>query len=305
MYFPILAILACVPALMWPEALTDLKTAIVPMLGLIMFSMGLTQTRDDFVRVLRSPKGIGLGLFLQYSVMPFLAFLISQILNLEPELMVGLIIVGCCAGGTASNVMTFLARGNVALSITLTLTSTVIGVFVTPLLIQFYAGHIIEIAILPMLLTICKIVLLPVIAGTLIQFWFSSWVKKIDHLLPHVATLLIVFIIAIVMALNANKFSQVSASLLLAIALHNGLGLLMGYWAARLCGFSQKDIKAIAIEVGMQNSGLGVALAIKYFTPLTALPGALFSIWHNISGSLLAAFWNRHSLKTTDQYTDN
>ena len=305
MYFPILAILACVPALVWPEALTDLKVAIIPMLGLIMFCMGLTQTRDDFLRVLRSPKAIGLGLFLQYSVMPLLAFLISLLLNLEADLAVGLIIVGCCAGGTASNVMTFLAKGNVALSITLTLASTVIGVFVTPLLIQFYAGHIVEIAILPMLLTICKIVLIPVIAGTLIRFWFSDWVKKVDHLLPHVATLLIVVIIAIVMALNASKFSQLSTSLLLAIALHNGLGLIIGYVAASLSGFSQKDVKAIAIEVGMQNSGLSVALAIKYFTPLTALPGALFSIWHNISGSLLAAFWNRNSIKVTNQHSEN
>ncbi len=293
MYFPILAILACIPALMWPEALTDFKVAIIPMLGLIMFSMGLTQTRDDFLRVLRAPKAIGLGLFLQYSVMPLLAFLISQLLNLESDLAVGLIIVGCCAGGTASNVMTFLAKGNVALSITLTLASTILGVFLTPLLIQLYAGHIVEIEILPMLLTICKIVLIPVIAGSLIRFWFSGWVKKIDHLLPHIATLLIVLIIAIVMALNANKFSQISLTLLLAIALHNGLGLIIGYFTAYWCGFSKKDIKAIAIEVGMQNSGLGVALAIKYFTPLTALPGAIFSIWHNISGSLLAAYWTR------------
>ena len=291
MYFPILAILACAAALLWPEVFINFKVAIIPMLGLIMFSMGLTQTKDDFLRVLRSPKAIGLGLFLQYSVMPLLAFMIGQVLNLKPDLLVGLIIVGCCAGGTASNVMTFLAKGNVALSISLTLISTLVGVVLTPLLIQFYVGHIVEIAIFPMLLTICKIVLVPVVAGTLIRYFFSAWVKKIESLLPHVATLLIVTIIAVVVALNAGRFSQIGTSLVFAIMLHNALGLITGYLIALWCGFSQKDIKAIAIEVGMQNSGLGVALAIKYFSPLTALPGAIFSIWHNISGSILAAYW--------------
>lgn len=293
MYFPILAILACIPAMLWPEVLINLKSAIIPMLGLIMFSMGLTQTREDFLRVIRAPKAIGLGLLLQYSVMPFLAFVIAKLLGLEADLMVGLIIVGCCAGGTASNVITFLAKGNVALSISLTLASTLIGVFLTPLLIQLYAGHMVEIAILPMLLTISKIILLPVIAGTLVRYWFREFIEKIDYLLPHVATLLIVSIIAIVVALNAGKFSELGYLLLVAIALHNALGLLIGYGVARGLGFSQADTKAIAIEVGMQNSGLGVALAIKYFSPLTALPGAIFSIWHNISGSVLAAYWSK------------
>jgi BASS family bile acid:Na+ symporter len=291
MYFPILAILACIPALLWPEVLVLFKSAIIPMLALIMFSMGLTQTKEDFLRVLSAPKAVGVGLFLQYTLMPLLAFSIGKLLSLDPDLAVGLIIVGCCAGGTASNVMTFLAKGNVALSITLTLASTLLGVLLTPLLIQFYAGQIVEVPVLPMLITICKIVLLPVVAGTLMRYWFSHWIKKVEHLLPHIAILLIVTIIAIVVALNASKFSLVSGTLILAIMLHNSLGLFIGYAVARWFGFSEKDIKAIAIEVGMQNSGLGVALSIKYFSALTALPGALFSIWHNISGSILAAYW--------------
>ena len=297
MYFPFLAIAACVPALIWPELFTSLKAFIIPMLGLIMFCMGLTQTREDFSRVLQSPKAIGLGLLLQYSLMPFLAFVIGVLLNLNQEAAVGLIIVGSCTGGTASNVMTFLAKGNVALSITLTLVSTLLGVLLTPLLIQLYAGHLLEISVLPMLLTICKIVLFPVLAGTLIRYWLSTQIKKIEWILPHMATWLIVIIIAIVVALNAGKFSQIGFSLLLAIFLHNGLGLLFGFYIAKMCGFSQQDTRTIAIEVGMQNSGLGVALAIKYFSTATAIPGAIFSIWHNLSGSTLAAYWARRPSK--------
>ncbi len=297
MYFPFLALAACLPALIWPELFTSLKALIIPMLGLIMFCMGLTQTREDFSRVLQSPKAIGLGLFLQYSIMPFLAFAIGIILNLNKDAAVGLIIVGCCAGGTASNVMTFLAKGNVALSITLTLVSTLLGVFLTPLLIQLYAGHLLEISVLPMLLTICKIVLFPVLAGTLIRYWLATHIKKIEWILPHVATWLIVIIIAIVVALNAGRFSQVGFSLLLAIILHNGLGLFFGFYIAKMCGFSKQDTRTIAIEVGMQNSGLGVALAIKYFSSATAIPGAIFSIWHNLSGSALAVYWARRPSK--------
>jgi len=206
----------------------------------------------------------------------------------------GLIIVGCCAGGTASNVITYLAGGNVALSISMTLVSTLLGVLLTPWLIQFYAGHLVVIEVLPMLVTISKIVLIPVLLGTGLRYCFDRQIQKIQWLLPHVSTVLIVFIIAIVVALNAARFSQIGTILVLAIMLHNGLGLLIGYGVAKLCSLADADVKAVAIEVGMQNSGLGVALAIKYFAPGSALPGALFSIWHNLSGSLLAAAWSRN-----------
>ena len=295
MYFPLLAIIGIVVALLFPQELVSFKALIIPMLAMIMFSMGLTQTLQDFIRVFRQPKPIMIGLALQYSVMPVLAYIIALVLGLDEQLALGLIIVGCCAGGTASNVITYLAGGNVALSISMTLVSTLLGVLLTPWLIQFYAGHLVIIEVLPMLLTICKIVLVPVLLGTGLRYCFDRHIQKIQWVLPHVSTVLIVFIIAIVVALNAARFSQIGTSLILAIMLHNGLGLLIGYGVARLCSLADGDVKAVAIEVGMQNSGLGVALAIKYFAAGSALPGALFSIWHNLSGSLLAAAWSRNN----------
>ena len=294
MYFPLLAIIGIVVALLFPQELVSFKALIIPMLAMIMFSMGLTQTLQDFIRVFRQPKPIMIGLALQYSVMPVLAYIIALVLGLDEQLALGLIIVGCCAGGTASNVITYLAGGNVALSISMTLVSTLLGVLLTPWLIQFYAGHLVIIEVLPMLVTISKIVLIPVLLGTGLRYCFDRQIQKIQWLLPHVSTVLIVFIIAIVAALNAARFSQIGTILILAIMLHNGLGLLIGYGVARLCSLADGDVKAVAIEVGMQNSGLGVALAIKYFAPGSALPGALFSIWHNLSGSLLAAAWSRN-----------
>ena len=294
MYFPLLAIIGIVVALLFPQELVSFKALIIPMLALIMFSMGLTQTLQDFTRVFRQPKPIMIGLALQYSVMPALAYFIARVMGLDEQLALGLIIVGCCAGGTASNVITYLAGGNVALSISMTLVSTLLGVLLTPWLIQFYAGHLVIIEVLPMLVTISKIVLIPVLLGTGLRYCFDRQIQKIQWLLPHVSTVLIVFIIAIVVALNAARFSQIGTILVLAIMLHNGLGLLIGYGVAKLCSLADADVKAVAIEVGMQNSGLGVALAIKYFAPGSALPGALFSIWHNLSGSLLAAAWSRN-----------
>ncbi len=297
MYFPLLAVAICIPALWMPDFFTSLKSFIIPMLGLIMFSMGLTQTLQDFTRVFKQPKALAIGLGLQYSVMPLLAFIICKGLGLDDTLTVGLIIVGCCAGGTASNVVTFLAGGNVALSISMTLVSTLLGVILTPLLIQFYAGHLVSIAVIPMLFTICKIVLLPVLFGTLLRHVFDKKIQRIKFILPHISTVLIVCIIGIVVALNKGRFAAVGSELVIAIMLHNGFGLLIGYQVAKLFALKPADIKAIAIEVGMQNSGLGVALAIQYFSAATALPGAIFSIWHNISGSILAAFWARKRQK--------
>jgi len=295
MYFPLLAIIGIVVALLFHQELVSFKALIIPMLAMIMFSMGLTQTLQDFTRVFRQPKPIMIGLALQYSVMPVLAYIIALVMGLDEQLALGLIIVGCCAGGTASNVITYLAGGNVALSISMTLVSTLLGMLLTPWLIQFYAGHLVVIEVLPMLITIAKIVLMPVLLGTGLRYCFDGQIQKIQWVLPHISTVLIVCIIAIVVALNAARFSQIGATLVLAIMLHNGLGLLIGYCVARLCSLQDKDVKAVAIEVGMQNSGLGVALAIKYFAAGSALPGALFSIWHNLSGSLLAAAWSRNN----------
>jgi BASS family bile acid:Na+ symporter len=298
--FPIFALLACGFALFFPAWISEGKPLIIPMLGLIMFSMGLTQSLKDFAAVFRQPKGIAVGIFLQYGSMPLLAWLIAFLLNLPADLAVGLILVGCCAGGTASNVITYLAKGNVALSISMTLISTFIGILATPFLIQVFAGTLVEVNPLAMLFTIAKIVLIPVVLGIIIRHYAEQKVVKFEPALPYIAKFLIITIIAIVVALNESKLESLALPLVLAVALHNALGLVIGFYGARLFGLDPKDQKTIAIEVGMQNSGLGVALALKFFTPATALPGALFSIWHNLSGSVLAAYWSSRAIKKSN-----
>ena len=259
---------------------------------MFMFFMGLTLTAEDFKRVLVAPKPIALGLFLQFLIMPLAAFLISRILNLPDQIAAGLILVGCCAGGTASNVICYLAKANVALSITMTMISTLLGVVFTPLLCWLYISESIDVEYLPMLVSILKMVIAPVLVGVFLNHFFNRFVQKVEAVLPTLSILSIIYIIAIIIALNQLQLVQVGSLIFIAVALHNGLGMVGGYALSRALKLSIIDSRTIAIEVGMQNSGLGVALALKYFSPLAALPGALFSIWHNVVGSILASYWS-------------
>lgn len=291
--FPVWAVLVSLLAYFLPGAFSGFSPAIVPLLSLIMFFMGLTLTTADFKRVLVEPKPIAIGVFLQFLIMPLLAFLISRILNLPDQIAAGLILVGCCAGGTASNVICYLAKANVALSITMTMISTLLGVVFTPLLCWLYISESIDVAYMPMLISIFKMVIAPVLAGVFLNHFFNRFVQRIEAVLPTLSILFIVFIIGIVVALNQQQLAQVGGLIFVAVALHNGLGLSGAYLIARTLKLSIVDSRTIAIEVGMQNSGLGVALALNYFSPIAALPGALFSIWHNVVGSILASYWGR------------
>jgi len=291
--FPIWAIALSILAYYVPAPFIELKPGIVPLLTIIMFSMGLTLSVEDFRRALSMPRLIFSGLILQYTVMPLTALVISRLLQLDAALAIGLILVGTCPGGTASNVITYLAKGNVALSISLTSISTVLAIALTPLITLLIADSAIEVPALKMLVSIMFIVILPVTLGITLKHFFSYHVQRIEHWLPLLAVSAIVLIIAIITALNVGQFSQLSASILLAVALHNLLGLFIGYNGAKLLGYDAKECRTLAIEVGMQNSGLAVALAIKHFSAAAALPGAIFSIWHNISGSALALFWSK------------
>lgn len=291
--FPLWAILLSLLAYAFPGFFVGFKIYIIPMLSLVMFFMGLTLTVADFKRVLRSPKPIAIGVLLQFLLMPLLAFALAIALQLPKQLAAGLILVGCCAGGTASNVVCYLARGDVALSISLTMVSTLLGVVLTPLLCLLYVSQSIDLDHWSMLLSIVKMVLLPVISGVLLNYYFHRSVQRLEPLLPGLSIITIVLLIAIIVAINQASLVDVGGQVLLAVVLHNTLGLVAAYGLASLLGLSAVQCRTIAIEVGMQNSGLGVALAMKYFSPLAALPGALFSIWHNISGSLLAGFWRQ------------
>ena len=296
--FPIFAIVFSIFAARYPEFLVDYKPAIIPLLGIVMFAMGMTLSIEDFKRVLKSPRVIGLGLLLQFALMPLLAFIIGLLLALPTALMAGLILVGTCPGGTASNVICYLAKGDVALSITLTAISTLLAVFLTPVLTWLYIGQEVPVPIVNMMLTVLKIIILPVTLGIIVNRYFGQYLLRLKQFLPVVSVIAIVFIIAIIVALNAQQIPQLVFPIIIAVMLHNGLGLASGYAIAKFLGYDEKICRTLAIEVGMQNSGLGVALATKYFTAITALPAAFFSIWHNITGSLLAAYWTRKSKDT-------
>jgi BASS family bile acid:Na+ symporter len=293
--FPLWALLFSLLAYIKPGLFVNLKPAILPLLGIVMFGMGITLTWQSFKKVLRRPGMIGLGLLLQYLLMPFFAWLIAERLGLPPYLIAGMVLVGACPGGTASNVVCYLARGDVALSITLTTVSTLLAIVATPLLTWFYVGQKVPVPVESMLLSIFKIVLLPVALGVLVNSLFGNRLKAVKHLFPLLSVLAIVVIIAIIVALNRSNLSTMGVGVALAVVLHNLSGLLFGYWIPRLMGQDQRTCRTLAIEVGMQNSGLGVALAVKYFSAAAALPGALFSIWHNLSGSMLAGYWSRRS----------
>lgn len=293
--FPLWAILCSLLAWWQPQLFTDLKPAILPLLALVMFGMGLTLTFNDFARVLQMPRLIGIGTLLQFGVMPFAAWLIALLLGLDPLLATGMVLVGASPGGTASNVICYLAKGNVALSITLTAVSTLLAVILTPWLSWLYINASIDVPVLNMLTTIVQLIIAPVLLGILLNRFLHRQLQPLQHAFPLISVIAIVLIIAIIVALNADRLAELSLLLVAAVALHNLLGLAGGYFIPRALGYGSSECRTIAIEVGMQNSGLAVALAMKYFAPLAALPGAVFSIWHNLSGSLLAALWRRSS----------
>jgi bile acid:Na+ symporter, BASS family len=291
--FPVWALLFSLLAYWTPTLFSGLKASIVPLLGVVMFGMGMTLTWHSFSVVLKRPYIIGLGVFLQYLIMPMTAWLIGELLGLPPYLMAGLVLVGACPGGTASNVVCYLARGDVALSITLTTASTLLAILLTPVLTWLYVGQKVPVPVASMLWSIFKIVLLPVSLGVLTNSLFGRRLGSVKHLFPLLSVLAIVVIIAIIVALNRDNLAAMGVSVALAVVLHNLSGLAFGYWLPRLFGLEERICRTLAIEVGMQNSGLGVALAVKYFSAAAALPGALFSIWHNLSGSFLAAYWSK------------
>ena len=291
--FPILALFTTGLSLWANELLSSAQPAIVPCLSIIMFMMGLTLKKSDIFRILNEPGPVVVGVALQFLLMPVIALELSTLLHLSPQITAGMILVGSCAGGTASNVMCYIARGDVALSICMTLTSTTLGVFITPALIGFYLSDTIEVDTVSMLLSMIQLVLIPVIAGALVSNWIGGKQEIIEKLVSPLSMLLILIIIGIVVALNAEMLTQVGLLVITAVILHNILGIGIGFAVSRLFGFNLRQSQTIAIEVGMQNSGLGVALALQHFSATAALPGALFSIWHNLSGSFLASRWAR------------
>lgn len=293
--FPLGAVLLSLIAFRVPELFVPLRSFIVPLLGLVMFGMGVTLAPADFRKVFRQPGLILFGLFLQYFLMPLIAWLVSQLLGLPVMLAAGLVLVGACPGGTASNVICYLARGDVALSITLTSLSTLAAVIMTPLLTWIYIGQAVEVPVMRMMLDIVLVIIVPVCGGLLVNVYLGGKSGELKKIFPLLSMLAIILIIAIIVAINQAQLTGMILPVMLAVLLHNIIGLTSGYWIPRWLGYNKKICRTLAIETGMQNSGLGVALAAKYFSATAALPGAVFSIWHNLSGALLAGIWSRQN----------
>lgn len=290
--FPLWAILLSTTAFFFPTLFVGLKPAIIPLLSVVMFCMGMTLKWSDFRETVKSPKIILIGVLLQYFVMPLSAYLISKSFGLSPEYIAGMVLVGSSAGGMASNVICYLARGNVTLSITLTLASTLIAVFAMPALSLLYLHQIVHVPFLKILFSILQMVLVPVLVGTTINTFLSTRIRKIGYVFSFVSTIAIVVIIAIIIGLNQTKLKDVGFVIICTVMVHNMCGLLIGFWLPKSLGYDNRTCRTLSIEVGMQNSGLSVALAIKHFSVMAAIPGALFSIWHNLSGSFLAGYWS-------------
>lgn len=296
-YFTFWIIIFSAIAYFYPAYFADLRTLIVPTLGIIMFGMGVTLTTDDFKRVFLRPLDVGVGVVTQYTVMPFIGFLLAKIFGLDPLLAAGVVLVGSCPGGTSSNVITYLAKADVAFSVTMTSVSTILSPIMIPFLMYTYAGEWIDVPVQKLFLSTVQIILLPVGLGLLIRTLIKDRIKYVLPILPSVSSAAIIFIVAVIVAANSASIATVGLLVAVIAIIHNTFGFFIGYRVARLFGMDVNRARAVSIEIGMQNSGLAVALANTYFGALAALPGAIFSVWMNISGSALAWWWRRSSNK--------
>jgi len=296
-YMGVLVLLSAVAALLFPDTLSHLKPRLInPLLGVIMFGMGLTLKPEDFRVVFSRPKDVFVGCLAQFTVMPLLAFALTRIFRLEEALAIGVILVGCCPGGTASNVITFLAKGDLALSVGMTATSTLLAPVLTPLLVWLLAGETVDVDIVGMLLSILWVVILPIVLGLAVKRIWPRTTERAAGYLPALSSLAICVIVLIVIAANAHKLLAGGWVILLVVVLHNVCGLTAGYLIGLLLHLSPAKRRAVSVEVGMQNSGLASSLATLHFAayPLATIPGALFSVWHNISGAIVARIYSRH-----------
>ena len=291
----VMVLLVGVLSLLVPASFVWIDTWVInPMLGVIMFGMGLTLSPKDFKVVLSRPKDIFIGCLAQFTVMPLLAFGLSWAFSLPQELALGVILVGCCPGGTASNVITYLAKGDLALSVGMTATSTLLAPVLTPLLVWLMAGTMVDVDTWGMLQSIVYVVIAPIICGLLCQRFLPRLTKSVTPFLPAFSSIVIALVVGIVVSHSADRLLLGGLLVVLVVIVHNLLGLALGFLIGRLLHLPKPKCVALSIEVGMQNSGLASSLAVLHFAayPLATIPGALFSVWHNISGALAAKFYH-------------
>ena len=280
-----------------PWTLTWVGPYVSWMLGVVMFGMGMTLRVEDFRNVLKAPWQVGLGVAAQFIIMPLVAYGLVKAFQLPPELAVGVILVGTCPGGTASNVIAYLAKGDVALSVSMTMTTTLLAPIVTPALTWFFADAWVNVSFVSMMLSIAEMVLAPVLLGLALHHFAERQTASIMPAMPLVSVVCIVLLVGCVVALSAAKLMEVGVLMFGLVVLHNSFGLLLGDVMACACHLDSRKARTVAIEVGMQNSGMAASLAILYFNPAAAIPGAIFSVWHNVSGSIVANYFARKEEK--------
>ena len=295
-YMAVLVLVCAVLSLLFPAVLQPIPTKTINyLLGVVMFGMGLALNLQDFKIVFSRPKDIIIGCLAQFTVMPLLAWGLAKAFQLDEALALGVILVGCCPGGTASNVITYLAKGDLALSVGMTGVSTVLAPLLTPLLTWLLAGESIHVDVAGMLLSILWVVILPIVLGLVIKSLWPKFTEKAMDYLPAFSSVAIAFTVSIVISANASKLLASGVLIILVVMCHNLFGLVLGYLIGRLTGMPEPKKRAVSIEVGMQNSGLASSLATLHFAayPMATIPGAIFSVWHNISGTIVAWLYTK------------
>lgn len=260
-------------------------------LALAMFGMGTSIDSDAFKKILKNPRDIFIGALAQFTIMPLLAWILAVSFDVNKDIALGIILVGSCPGGTASNVITHIAGGNVSMSVSMTILSTLLAPIVTPFLVYLLAGRWVEVSILAMFKSVVTVVLIPVLMGIFAKKLSPEKMEKSKSIFPLISSLAIILIISGIIGANSEKIAKSGLIVLLIVMIHNALGLLLGLGVSKLFKMDYDKQTALSIEVGMQNSGLAIQLATANFAlnPLATLPGAIFSIWHNISGSIFAS----------------
>ena len=299
-YMAVLVLVCAVLSLLFPGVLQPIPTKTINyLLGVVMFGMGLALNLHDFKIVFSRPKDIIIGCMAQFTVMPLLAWGLAKVFQLDEALALGVILVGCCPGGTASNVITYLAKGDLALSVGMTGVSTVLAPLLTPLLTWLLAGESIHVDVAGMLLSILWVVILPIVLGLVIKSLWPKFTEKAMDYLPAFSSVAIAFTVSIVISANASKLLASGILIILVVMCHNLCGLGLGYLIGRLTGMPEPKKRAVSIEVGMQNSGLASSLATLHFAayPMATIPGAIFSVWHNISGAIVAWLYTQKDKK--------
>ena len=292
----ILVLVAALLSFAFPQLLQQVRPTVINyLLGVVMFGMGLTLNLQDFKIVFSRPKDVIIGCLAQFTVMPLLAWGLSRLFSLDEALALGVVLVGCCPGGTASNVITYLAKGDLALSVGMTGVSTLLAPFLTPLLTWALAGKSVNVDVAGMLLSILWVVILPIAIGLIVKWIWPKFTEKATDYLPAFSSIAIALIVAIIISANADKLLAGGLLICVVVMLHNICGLGLGYLIGCLLGLSVSKKRAISIEVGMQNSGLASSLATIHFAayPLATIPGAIFSVWHNLSGAAIAYLYRR------------